>query len=232
MKYIIGFMGFLAALGLASTSVNCAVKSGYFVTPHKNLMAAPPGIIDFGFIKPGKTETQMVRIYRNQQAAVGKLRIKTSAPWIKIRESLKRSNKKLKVYKITLKPPVGIGKVWEKIRFHGIRKNDYLLVPIRMDVLPEVNVWPHRVLLMPGQTDYHLWIRPTLTKRVRLAAYQSQSDHGVKFTSVRQVSAADGRSLLKVRVAPVGIGFISATLILRFKGVAEPAKVFFVGIGH
>ena len=207
--------------------------SGYFVTPRKNLVASPPGIIDFGFVKPGKAEIQIIKIFRDQHADVGKLRIKISAPWIKIRKDSKHARgKKLKAYKITLKPPVGIGKVFERVRFHGTRKNDYLVVPLKMDVLPVVNVWPHRVLLMPHQTDYHLWIRPTLKKNATLADYRSQSDHGVKFVSVRPVTAADGRSLLNVRALPAGRGFISATLILRFKGVAEPVKVFFVGIGH
>jgi|GEM_PF-3877987 len=204
--------------------------TGYLTTPQKKKLLGSPREIDLGLPRPGRAETQTICLARSEQAKVGVLKVKTTAPWIVVIADKKLTTPKEAWYRATITPPLGTGRVREAIRFVGPRKN-ILRIPVVMNVRPVIGVWPDKVLLMPGQSIYHLMVRPALTKKVTLVSFGSKSA-GIRILSVRQSKKLmDGKPALDVKAEPVGKGFISATLILRFKQWSKPVKVVFVGLG-
>ena len=204
--------------------------TGYLTTPQKKKLLGSPREIDLGLPRPGRAETQTICLARSEQANVGILKVKTTVPWIAVIADKKLMTPKEAWYRATITPPLRIGKVREAIRFIGPRKN-ILRIPVVMNVRPVIGVWPGNVLLMPRQLIYHLMVRPALAKKATLVSFSSKSA-GIRILSVRRSKKLmDGKPALDVKAEPVGKGFISATLMLRFKQWNKPVKVMFVGVG-
>lgn len=204
--------------------------AGYLTTPQKKRLLSSPRAIDLGLPRPGRPETQTICLARSEQANIGALKVKTTASWIVVTADKKLTTQKEAWYRATITPPSRAGRVHEAIRFIGPRKN-ILRIPVVMNVQPVIGVWPDKVLLMPGQSIYHLMVRPALTKKVTLVNFSSKSA-GIRILSVRRSKKLmDGKPTLDVKAEPAGKGFISATLMLRFKQWSKPVKVVFVGVG-
>lgn len=204
--------------------------SGYFYTPRANLIAIPR-VIELGDALPGVARFQTVRIERNEGGNVGALTATSSVGWAVVQKLGHPGNGKQAVYRVKIVPPMRKGQAYEQIYFRGSASKDFVRVPIRMNVQPVVGVWPNKVLLAPGKSIYRLMVRPALAKKARLVGFSSKSA-GIRILSVRRSKKLmDGKPALDVKAEPVGKGFISATLTLRFKQCSTPVKVMFVGVG-
>jgi hypothetical protein len=227
---------FYVTVMIATTSKTHPVTwiklTGDFVTPRKNLVAFPSRD-NLRYTRPGAAEVQVFRLQRNEQANLGPLKVTTSVPWITVKEEGKRRRAdKLRYYLVSVTPPAGIVTAREEILFQGSERNDFVRVPIFINVQPVVGVWPNKVLLVPGQTLYRLMVRPALSKTATLLSYSAKAA-GIRIVSVRQSKKLmDGKPALDVKAEPVGKGFISAALTLHFKQWKEPVKVTFVGVGQ
>ena len=204
--------------------------SGYFTTSRANLIATPR-TIELGRALPGVARFQTLRVERNEGGTEGRLKATTSASWVTLRKDSHRSNAKQLVYRVRIVPPMRTGLTQEQVYLRGEKNNDVVRVPIRINLRPIVDAWPHSVLLMPGQKEYRLMVRPAFAKTATLRSYKIQSA-GIRIVSVRPAKKLmDGKPALVVEALPTGKGFISAKLYLRFKQWSKPVKVTFVGAG-
>ena len=204
---------------------------GKFLTSGTHLLAIPRSV-HLGYPTPGKSLFQMLHLERNGLVNLGKVTATTSVPWIKVVRDPRRSSGTAAEYRATIRPPLGSGSFQEEIRFQGATPGDFLRVPIFGRTLPVIGIFPNKVLLMPGQHVYPLAVDPAVGGKVTLEGY-SVKDRGIKVVSVRESKKEmDGGLVLEVDAKPIGKGFISATLLLRFDQWSKPVRVVFAGIGQ
>lgn len=201
---------------------------GKFVASDHNLIASPSAVY-FGKYAPDSKVGQVIKITRNGRLPVGPVSVTSTSNWCKVNIIQERKTETKIYLDVEVCMPKTSKKIHEEIFIQGSDPNDFLRIPLNLDMALPIKITPNKVFVVPDEENYRFLVDTPDSRLPKLLDYSFQSD-GLEMSSCKTCPQEPNCLLTVIKRKKSYKGLARGKLQLKYENISELLEIMFFSI--